>query len=322
MADTSQGCGYGNVTLREIPVVSNSLKTAGSINLPGNAAVSQRGNMPRWTGGKNFQSQLIRLIQQLLDRLKGSQGPKEPQPLKLDKQQNESIRQRFSIFGELNYTVLDSNRDGELSKGDELVVSGGITGGEVFRRKLSEDDIKAINGDSLKEARDALDKNRQKWEEQGIDDYSFTLQRSCFCIQDAVKPVNIEVQNGKVASATFEDGTPLPDNLNYNKLSIDDLFDTIENAIDNGAASVNVEYDSETGMPTSIYVDQLEFAADDEFGLNVSNFQESPVFTTLAIGEEDGTDPIVKPPIEEPVFTTQAVGEEDGSWPYSFFKDS
>lgn len=314
MADISQGGGLRDVNSGRIPVVQNPLQTHSNINLANNA-VNAYGNAPRWSGGKNFHSQLLRLIMQLISLLKGYQAPQEPQPLKLDKQQDEAIRRRFSIFGELNYQVLDSNRDGKLSRGDELVVSSGVTGGEVFRRKLSENDVKAINGDNLQDARKALEENRQKWESQGIDDYSFTLQRSCFCERDAVRPVNIEVRNGEVTSATFADtGEPLPDRLAYNDLSVNDLFDTIEQAIANNAAEVNVEYDAETGIPLSIGIDQLEFAVDDEVSFSISNFREEPVFTTLAIGEEDNGGPIVKPPPTEepPVATTKALGEEDG----------
>lgn len=267
---------------------------------------------------------LLNMIQQLIDQInkwkKGKQPQPQPKPLELDKQQDQNIRNRFGIFGELNYEVLDNNRDGKLSAGDELVISGGITGGEVSRQKLTRKDVTAINGSGLSDAQGQLDANRKKWESQGIDDYSFTLQRNCFCRGDAIRPINIEVRDGSVTSARYADtGELIPDDRQYNKQSVynlnaDGLFNLVEQGIKGGAAQVDVTYDKTFGIPTSIYIDQSQQIADEEMGYTISNFRPEPSVTTLAIGEEgNGGGPvIIDPPVEPPVATTKALGEEDG----------
>lgn len=271
--------------------------------------------------GSNNES-LLKLIQQLIDQIGKWKGDKKPQPkpLELNQQQDQAIRNRFGIFGEMNYQVLDSNRDGKLSAGDELVVSGGITGGEISRQKLTKKDVSVINGNGLSDAQQQLDANRKKWDSLDINDYSFTLQRNCFCRGDAIRPVNIEVRDGSVTSARYADtGELIPDDRQYNKQSVynlnaEGLFNLVEQGIQSGAAQVDATYDKQYGLPTSIYIDQSTQIADEEMGYTISNFQPEPRFTTMAVGEEDGGCPI-QPPVEPPIATTKMLGEEDGGKP-------
>ncbi len=172
-----------------------------------------------------------------------------------------------------------------------------------------------LNQGTTDPARQNYESNLQKWQDSDISNYSFTLQRNCFCLPDATRPVNIEVENGKVKSATFADtGEPLPASFDYNSLSVDDLFKQVGDELDSGAEQVDVKYDSVYGYPTSIFINQSDLIADEEVGFSISNFvnNDEPTFTTLAVGEEDGGGiGVPLPTPEPPVFTTQAVGEED-----------
>ncbi|MEB4591692.1 DUF6174 domain-containing protein [Candidatus Thiothrix sp. Deng01] len=263
--------------------VGNSSQSAGGSTAIQASAAGSTGNnasnalQNRQQSRFNGNSQpMVNLIQQLISQLQKWAQSKQPQPkpLELTQQQDQALRNRFGVFGELNYQVLDNNRDGKLSAGDELVIAGGFTGGEISRQKLTQQDVDAINNSGQTAAQSQLDANRQKWESQPLADYSFTLQRSCFCRGDAIRPVNIEVADGKVASATFADtGEPLPEDLDYNKLTVNDLFDTIQQAITDGAARVDVSYDQQSGVPASIYIDRSEQIADEEVGFTISNFR-------------------------------------------------
>lgn len=172
-----------------------------------------------------------------------------------------------------------------------------------------------LNQGNTDPARQDYENNLQKWQGSDLENYSFTLQRNCFCRGDAIRPVNIEVENGKVKSAVFADtGEPLPADVDFNSLTVDDLFKQIGEAFDSGAEKVDVKYDPTYGYPTSIYIDRSSMIADEEVGFTISNFvnNDEPTFTTLAVGEEDGGGigtPLPKP--EPPIFTTQAFGEED-----------
>jgi len=53
--------------------------------------------------------------------------------------------------------------------------------------------------------------------------------------------------------------------------SVMDLFGKIKDAIDRGAASIQVTYDTEWGYPQEIAIDYDEMMADEEFYVTVSN---------------------------------------------------
>ena len=168
---------------------------------------------------------------------------------------------------------------------------------------------------------------------------------------DSIRPIDIQVRDGSVTSARYADTSELiPDDRQTNKQSIynmnaDGVFNLVEQGIKSGAAQVDVKYDAQYGLPTSIYIDQNQQMADEEMGYTISNFQPEPKFTTMACGEEgndcypidplppkeppigitkrmgEGDDdgylgpPIqIKPPVDDPIATTQAVGEEDGGF--------
>lgn len=243
----------------------------------------------------------------------------EPPALKLDLAQDQAIRDHFNVPNNFGLSVLDSDRDKTLSAGDILVLTGGITGGEISRQEITAADVGVINGSGNQDAREAYDANRQKWQDSNIRDYSFTLQRSCFCTPDVTRPVNISIENGKLVDASYADtAEPLSDTAQQiNQLKVNDLFKQIGEALDSNAERVDVTYDKQYGFPTSVYIDRDSRLADEEVGFNISNFQrDDPVFTTLAVGEEDGGGigyPIPPQP-EPPIATTLALGEEDGGY--------
>ncbi len=261
---------------------------------------SKSDNNPFGNGSHADKEALIKLVMNMIEliscKLPPTEPPTKPQPkpLQLTSQQDKAVRERFNVGSAMSYEVLDSKKDGKLSAGDTLVISGGITGGEISRKKLTQQDVKAINagGTGGSDAQQQLDANRKKWNSLDIQDYSFTLQRNCFCRGDAIRPINIEVRDGSVAKATYADtGELLPDDRKTNKQSVynlnaDGVFNLVEQGIKSGAAKVDVRYDKQYGLPTSIYIDQSFQIADEEMGYTISNFQPEPTFTTLACGEE------------------------------------
>lgn len=115
--------------------------------------------------------------------------------------------------------------------------------------------------------------NREKWESQHITHYRFELHVSCFCAFRDRMPLTVEVQDGKVVSMLDVQGKPVSDLGDmfdtYN--TIDKLFAKLDAALNGEADSTTVEYDSAKGFPTSIYIDYIQEAADDEIGFTVSN---------------------------------------------------
>ena len=113
------------------------------------------------------------------------------------------------------------------------------------------------------------------WAAQGIDDYQYTLQISCFCIVDATRPVNIEVKDGQVTSITYaDDGMPADPVLFERYDSIEKIFAIISEAKAQEPARLDVTYDESIGIPESIAIDISEQMADEELYLEISGFAE------------------------------------------------
>lgn len=115
--------------------------------------------------------------------------------------------------------------------------------------------------------------NREKWESQHITHYRFELHVSCFCAFRDQMPLTIEVKDGKVVSMIDSKGQPVTQfgDLFDTYNTIEKLFAKLDAALNGEADSTTVEYDSAKGYPTSIYIDYIQQAADDEIGFTVSN---------------------------------------------------
>ena len=118
--------------------------------------------------------------------------------------------------------------------------------------------------------------NYQKWMQNNISNYQFTLQRSCECMPDVTRPVTLRVVNNRIVSSKFANtDTNLSNDLQRNIYTIEGLFQLVRAAQKKGAHSIKVQYDSNYGYPTSIFIDHSAEIADDETILNVRHFQPS-----------------------------------------------
>ncbi|MBN8654564.1 MAG: hypothetical protein J0M11_02425 [Anaerolineae bacterium] len=122
------------------------------------------------------------------------------------------------------------------------------------------------------------DQNLKKWQEANIDHYRFDLFIGCFCPFRNVMPLTIEVQNGEVVSITQVDGVVVTaEDPSYelftSAASMDALFTMLEADLNGDADEVLVTYDTTYGFPTSISVDQIKEAVDDEIFYQVENFE-------------------------------------------------
>ena len=114
-----------------------------------------------------------------------------------------------------------------------------------------------------------LQEQEKKWKKQGITDYEFTSQISCFCQSDYTLPKAIVVKNHEIQSIN---GVAYA-NLEYeNHMTIDELFDYIEDCQNKNPVIENLEFDSVYGFPSYIYFDISEMIADDEIGYTITNF--------------------------------------------------
>ena len=120
-------------------------------------------------------------------------------------------------------------------------------------------------------------RNKDKWESQNIDHYRFTLVVGCFC-PFAGAEVTYEVLNGLVVNETVKPAPERPDDPTrisdfyqpYN--TIGKVFDYVEQS-EKEADETTTQYEPSYGFPSSVTVDRIKQAADDEMYLTLSNFE-------------------------------------------------
>jgi hypothetical protein len=126
-----------------------------------------------------------------------------------------------------------------------------------------------------------FDQNKATWDNANISHYRYTLSVSCFCAFMDEMPVTIEVENEQVVSITSVKGTVIDSSntLVYPAVepytTIDDLFAQLKSA-QGEAEEITVEYDPTYGYPSSIAIDYIKQAADDELYLTVESFEVLP----------------------------------------------
>lgn len=123
------------------------------------------------------------------------------------------------------------------------------------------------------EIKDELKKHRRIWENELVRDYQYQLRMLCFCPPELTNPVIVEVRNGVTVSVIYA-GTGLPVGNTYfiSYDTIDEMFQVIEDAINQRAEEIKVEYNAVLGYPTCINIDFIKMAVDDEITYTISNF--------------------------------------------------
>jgi len=126
-----------------------------------------------------------------------------------------------------------------------------------------------------------LTRNQKKWNAANITHYRFELNIGCFCAFRSEMPLKVEVLNDEVVSMIGADGNVIDaTNANYAYYSsyatIDRLFTELESDSVRKADEVTVAYDATYGFPSTINIDFIKAAADDELYLGASSFEKLP----------------------------------------------
>ncbi len=127
--------------------------------------------------------------------------------------------------------------------------------------------------EALGEVQVELDRHRALWTSSRSDGYSFVLAPMCFCPQDLLDPVTVRVENGVVTGVIYVVSDKAPEHDGYGRyVTIDDLFDTIQEAIDGKASQITATYDPEIGYPTDVRIDYDARMADEEYMFTASGY--------------------------------------------------
>lgn len=127
-----------------------------------------------------------------------------------------------------------------------------------------------LEPDPWDDRRDALERGRAKWAAAAIETYGYTLQRDCFC--GFYGEFRVVVQGDAVAEvvavATGERvEPPAPDVIP----TVEGLFATVEEAIEEEVDQLEVRYHAALGYPTLISIDWERHAVDDELVLTAGD---------------------------------------------------
>lgn len=110
------------------------------------------------------------------------------------------------------------------------------------------------------------------WTSLDIQNYDFVYHVSCFCGANGPNPVKLSIRDGVVSSAAPV-GTyvgPMPALSTYP--TIDSLFVILEKAQRDSPGGVTVDFDPTYHYPTSISIDPVKNAVDDEVTYTVGSF--------------------------------------------------
>lgn len=126
-----------------------------------------------------------------------------------------------------------------------------------------------------------LSRNQSKWTDANITHYRMQLNISCFCAFRDQMPLTVEVRDGQIVSLTAADGSEVLDtDANYQYFAphatIDLLFAELESAVNDGADSVTVTYDTTYGFPAEIAIDFSQQMADEEMHYSITSFEALP----------------------------------------------
>ena len=121
-----------------------------------------------------------------------------------------------------------------------------------------------------------LEEARARWESARPTSYVFALERLCFCGLESRGPVRVRVQGTVAVERVYVDsGDPVQAAMAEQFPTVDGLFDILASALAGEAHEVRVTYDPALGVPTDFWIDYMEFAADEELGMRVTEEVEA-----------------------------------------------
>ncbi|MGP1386273.1 MAG: DUF6174 domain-containing protein [Thainema sp.] len=115
-----------------------------------------------------------------------------------------------------------------------------------------------------------LNANRNLWEENKPEAYSFVVQNGCFCLEDVRGPHRVSVVDGEITDVVFADsGEPYTLDTVY---TIDGYFDILQTGLDEDWFSLEATFDPDLGFPLTIAGNPSAQLADEEVFYTISDF--------------------------------------------------
>jgi hypothetical protein len=145
----------------------------------------------------------------------------------------------------------------------------------------------ACGSDPASPEQSELESALETWDSLHPAQYTFTWQRSCECTSDTTRPIQITVTGNAITNAVYVDTQlAVSADVRSNLLTIEGVFDEIQQAIADGAYAVTVTYDQTSGAPLTVGVDYDEHLADEELALLISDVHTDLAHTASQCGAE------------------------------------
>jgi hypothetical protein len=120
---------------------------------------------------------------------------------------------------------------------------------------------------------DDLEDARRTWRRQGVQNYSFTVHQDCFCPEDVRGPFRVRVASSVIVSVT-DPATGAPRGASaFVPLTVEMLFDRVQQAIDDGIDELDVRYDPTLGYPLVIEINLSQQAVDAGIVIRASDLE-------------------------------------------------
>jgi hypothetical protein len=117
-----------------------------------------------------------------------------------------------------------------------------------------------------------LTARRAAWENLGYSDYAFTVAVRCLCAAIVDVPTRVTVTADTISTlVVVSSGEPVPADLHRWYLTIDQLFDALQEAIDGRAEVIRVAYHPDLHYPTSAEISYSVARLAEEVGYAVSD---------------------------------------------------
>lgn len=118
---------------------------------------------------------------------------------------------------------------------------------------------------------------RALWAQKSSGNYDYLVVRKCYCLQEYTRSMWVQVRQGKVVAAAYEDtGGAVPQSVLEDLRTIDGWFAYIEKALAKPFFKLQIHYHAQLGYPQQLVADVHERIADDEQTITISQVRLLP----------------------------------------------
>jgi hypothetical protein len=161
----------------------------------------------------------------------------------------------------------DSNRSNDMSIGSTILKSA------VFLVLLGAACAHASGAQTS--SSNTAKAHRAQWEAANVTDYTWSIYVGCMCDPGTaiVKVVDSKPVDARENGQTFS--IEKDEKFGLIPLTVDELFDQLDQAYSTGADTVDVSFDPTLGFPSELRVDPSRITSDDEIEYRVEGLERA-----------------------------------------------